>query len=291
MMDPKIIVGIEREHEARDAVALGVELARATGATLALAGVSDTVLGPGAHGYERVMYEETEAEVDRVATSVPADMTFTTQVVESTSAVRGLHDLAEHTDATMLVLGPTHFGKMARALRGDVTLGMLHAAPCAVAVAPAGFADRTGRATSVVGVAYTATAEGREALDGAVDLAERLGARLRIINVATDPVKLYSEPAAFSGVMATIREQTARDLEEARETVGTRVPVEIAALEGRAADRLIAESADLDIMVMGSRGYGPARRVLLGSVSSHIVHQAACAVVVLPRGVPVPVTG
>jgi nucleotide-binding universal stress UspA family protein len=290
-MDPKIIVGIEREHQARDAIALGVELARATGATLALTGVSEIALGPGGHGYERVLYQETEAEVDRAAQSVPSDVTVTTHVVASTSAVRGLHELAEQTDATMLVLGPTHFGKVARALHGDVTLGMLHAAPCAVAVAPDGFADRAARGTSVIGVAYTATSEGREALEEAVELAERFGARLRIINVATDPVKLYSEPAAFSGVMASIREQGARDLEEARETVATRVPVEIIALEGEAADQLIAASADLDLMVMGSRGYGPTRRVLLGSVSSHIVHQAACAVVVLPRGVRVPVAG
>jgi nucleotide-binding universal stress UspA family protein len=34
---------------------------------------------------------------------------------------------------------------------------------------------------------------------------------------------------------------------------------------------------------MGSRGYGPLRRVLLGSVSSHVMRHAHCPVVVVPR--------
>jgi hypothetical protein len=35
--------------------------------------------------------------------------------------------------------------------------------------------------------------------------------------------------------------------------------------------------------VTGSRGYGPARRLLLGSVSGHVVREARCPVLVVPR--------
>ena len=37
-------------------------------------------------------------------------------------------------------------------------------------------------------------------------------------------------------------------------------------------------------MVVGSRGYGPARAVLLGGVSHVLVRDAGCPVLVLPRG-------
>ena len=42
---------------------------------------------------------------------------------------------------------------------------------------------------------------------------------------------------------------------------------------------------DPDLLVLGSRGFGPARRVLLRSVSSEIVRLAPCPVMVVPRSV------
>jgi nucleotide-binding universal stress UspA family protein len=50
------------------------------------------------------------------------------------------------------------------------------------------------------------------------------------------------------------------------------------------AEALVAASRQLDLLVMGSRAYGPAHAVLLGGVSRRVVAAAACPVVVLPRG-------
>jgi nucleotide-binding universal stress UspA family protein len=41
----------------------------------------------------------------------------------------------------------------------------------------------------------------------------------------------------------------------------------------------------MDLLVCGSRGYGPLRAVLLGSVSRRITAEARCPVIVIPRGV------
>lgn len=41
----------------------------------------------------------------------------------------------------------------------------------------------------------------------------------------------------------------------------------------------------LDLLVLGSRGFGPLRRVLLGSVSSELVREAPWPVMVVPRSV------
>jgi hypothetical protein len=40
----------------------------------------------------------------------------------------------------------------------------------------------------------------------------------------------------------------------------------------------------LDVMVVGSRGYGPLKAVLLGGVSGQVIRSAACPVIVVPRG-------
>ena len=57
-------------------------------------------------------------------------------------------------------------------------------------------------------------------------------------------------------------------------------------LTGHPADALAAASADLDLLVCGSRGYGPLRTLLLGGTSHALVRKAACPVLVVPPGSP-----
>ncbi len=55
-------------------------------------------------------------------------------------------------------------------------------------------------------------------------------------------------------------------------------------LEGDVVGELAAlDERDVDLLVCGSRGYGPARRVLLGGVSTALVRRAAAPVMVVPR--------
>jgi nucleotide-binding universal stress UspA family protein len=51
------------------------------------------------------------------------------------------------------------------------------------------------------------------------------------------------------------------------------------------ADVLLRVSQHADVLVCGSRGYGPLRSLLLGGVSRRVVDAAHCPVLVLPRGV------
>jgi nucleotide-binding universal stress UspA family protein len=54
---------------------------------------------------------------------------------------------------------------------------------------------------------------------------------------------------------------------------------------GDPADVLVDLSQRIDLLVCGSRGYGPLRGVLLGSVTRRVIAEAHCPVIVLPRGV------
>ncbi len=82
-----------------------------------------------------------------------------------------------------------------------------------------------------------------------------------------------------------LRSQRAEQiLESARERVpadllgGTRL------VTGHAGAALALASADVDLLVCGSRGYGPLRAALLGGVSSTLAHTASCPLLVVPRG-------
>jgi nucleotide-binding universal stress UspA family protein len=59
--------------------------------------------------------------------------------------------------------------------------------------------------------------------------------------------------------------------------------VTVRAVSGFAAEELIAASRDADLLVVGSRGGGGFANLLVGSVSSQMVHHAECPVVVVPK--------
>lgn len=64
------------------------------------------------------------------------------------------------------------------------------------------------------------------------------------------------------------------------------LPVEVLVEVGHAADLLVARAAEMraDLVVVGSRGLGPAGSAVLGSVSAHLVDHAPCPVLVARSG-------
>jgi nucleotide-binding universal stress UspA family protein len=64
----------------------------------------------------------------------------------------------------------------------------------------------------------------------------------------------------------------------------TDLEVDLDVLAQDPADGLVAAAAHVDMLVMGSRAYGPKRAVLLGSVSRQVMERATCPVLIIPRG-------
>jgi nucleotide-binding universal stress UspA family protein len=152
----------------------------------------------------------------------------------------------------------------------------------------------------IIGVAYVDTEEGREALRAAYGLARRVGAKLRVIAVLRSGFGMYADiepsvPAALGRDLEDVEGERQLQLDhELRTLLATLdgdVPVQIDTFVGDPAETLIAVSANLDLLVCGSRGHGPLRRVVLGSVSGRVTASARCPVIVLPRGVKAPLDG
>jgi nucleotide-binding universal stress UspA family protein len=146
----------------------------------------------------------------------------------------------------------------------------------------------------VIGAAYTPTDEGREALHAAAVLARAGRTRLRVITVLPDE---HAEDQSHGLMAEQHREVNPAENEAARHRLGAQaelrealaelaagVDAEVDVLVGEPGDGLVSASDTVDLLVMGSRALGPKRSVLLGSVSRKVAAEAACPVLILPRG-------
>jgi nucleotide-binding universal stress UspA family protein len=112
----------------------------------------------------------------------------------SPSVGQGLHELAEHRQADLLVMGSCRRGLIGRVFVTDDTQAALNGAPCAVAVASAWYAGRAGEMREI-GVGYTASPEGRHALAVARELAAERCARLSAFEAVSLPAYYFTGPA------------------------------------------------------------------------------------------------
>ena len=137
-------------------------------------------------------------------------------------------------------------------------------------------------------VGVDGSAHSQHALEWAVNEAATRHAPLTVLAVNQAVAGYWTSPVAYPGdlgltkrALAMAQEETNSALENVDE--GARPPsVTVRAVTGLPAEELIAAAAGADMIVVGSRGAGGFKRLLLGSVSTQVTHHARCPVVVIP---------
>jgi nucleotide-binding universal stress UspA family protein len=204
-----VVVGVGDHESWRDAIALAKRLVSGDG-RLTLANIYVFEAEPRlSAGYSR---EVEAAERERAAkllqtARAEAGMPVAARWRGAPSVGRGLRELADRLEADLLVIGMSRQGLLGRALLGDTMRAALHGAPCAVAMAPAGYAERA----------------------------------------------------------CEIRR--------------------VAMSHGRSAKQLARNGGSADLLVVGSRVYGPLGRWVHRSTHQKLSRAARCPLLVLPRGV------
>jgi nucleotide-binding universal stress UspA family protein len=188
----------------------------------------------------------------------------------ATSAPRGLSLTAVELGAGLLVVGSGVGGPSGQLHLGSTAERLLNGAPCAVALVPEGWETRD---LTTIGAGFVDSAEGRAAVRDAHALAARSGARLRVLaavrprswsHATADDLRAQAEAAAAAAMSGLL---------------GAPVDVDVSVVEP--ADLLVAVSGELDLLVCGTRGYGPRPAALLGGVTRPLSARARCPVVVL----------
>jgi nucleotide-binding universal stress UspA family protein len=281
-----IVIAVDATERSLDALAFGKLLADASEAPVVLLSVFPyhPLADPGGEELSRMRAEARTIllELGESAAVEVADV----EVVPSNFVARELHRVTERETTGVLVLGSTSRGAAGRLLPGAMAERLMAGAAAPLAIATRAYAERPAAPLERIGVGFDGSDESRHALEAGRLLARSAGARLRVISVF--------EPLTFGAIAtgrtggASVNELRRAELRSALDEVMAQQHGELAIedrfLEGSASEVLAAESAGLDLLVTGSRGYGPRAAVLLGSTTHALMRTAACPGLVLPRG-------
>lgn len=277
----KILVGYDGSDGGRDALELTRVVAETGGASVLL--VTVLPYGPLPIPYEILDEEEVEraGPLFEEARERLEGLDVETRAFGGGTPAGVVNDLAEKEGVDTIVVGSPHRGPVGRTLIGSVADGLLHGAPCEVMVAPHGYGAAERVPFQTIAVAYDDTPESKAALARAEEIALGCRARIVIYTVSTPPAVVAGAigynpvvpPEGGKIVTRVVNEVDERLAASGRELNGVPAPAIVEA----------CEEAGADLLVAGSRGYGPVMRVLLGSVSTQLAHRAPCPLLVVPR--------
>lgn len=275
-MFTNIVVGIDGREGGREAMALARRLASDT-ARVSLAHVyGEGVLARSSGIPLEVQREDAMDLLERDGKSGWPEAGHTP--VFASSVGRGLHEQAAELGADLIVVGSCRRGLVGRVLLGDDTRSAFNGAPCAIAISPRGYVPRSER-LAVVTVGYNGSPESEFALATAREIAAPSGALVKVLWVL-GPREVHERaflPADWPRMAEEMVEQTQGLLDAMEDVDGV-------AVYGGPREELIRLSAVGDLLILGSRGYGPLGSVLHGSVSSYVERHAECPLLVVPRG-------
>jgi nucleotide-binding universal stress UspA family protein len=284
MAAPLYLVGVDGSSAGAAALRFAAALSAGTGARLEVVRVvGDVPLAPELGDQARVEADVVRAaEMDTVRAVDAAGLDATVDAITGDPA-HELHRRARARDAALIVIGATHRGRLGRLAPGSLGEQLVHGAPCGVLVVPDGWErDRIRR----VAAAIDGRPEGDRAAECAAETALAVGAELTLVT-ADDP---RHEMSAVPGDVLLERLRAHRAalesmLNDRRAGLDARLRTSTALVSGDPAEGIGGICAGgVDLLVVGSRGYGPLRAALVGSTSRKLVDHAPCPVLVVPRG-------
>lgn len=281
---PNYVVAYEATSQGRDALELGVAMARATSAELRICLVLQRVtaapakIHAAASDFEVILADQANEWLTEAIGWVPADITATTHLLWADSTSEGLIRAAADLKSDRIMVGAARGGLFNRFTIGSVANALLHASPVPVALAPHGYRAprQLTRITCAIG-----TRPGWEALlDSLVAFTIALDVDLRFVTLVEvdatagkqspaaagstahlDAVLAYYERHSHSHGIITTEVGTGKNVEEAVE-----------ALDWRADE----------LAFVGSSRLAAPRTIFLGITAHRMLHALPVPLVVVP---------
>jgi nucleotide-binding universal stress UspA family protein len=285
----RIAVGVDGFPEGKDAVALGAMIAEATEAELMLVAVhpQPLIVMP-----KHLNWKSLEQQASAMLRETRASFAPEARMVVEThlSVPRALERVVRREHRDLLVVGSSRLGPEGRVRIGKRTRQLLCGFKSPLAIAPRGIHKTPKDGLRRIGVGFDGAREADAAVMLAGSIARAAGAELHLCGVVDDRVPPIPWPALTAGRagIPSWEETVLAEMEGLRElavsrarATGASVQTEI--LRGRPADALTGLSEKVDLLVIGSRHWGPVARLLLGSSGEALAHDASCPLLVVPR--------
>jgi nucleotide-binding universal stress UspA family protein len=290
-----IVVGYSPDGRDRAALHLSAMLARSAGDDIVVCTVVPAPWVPGVARidaeYQAYLDDAAHRALDQARADLPPDVPAAFSVHSARSAPRGLLEVAEQKDATMIVLGSSTAGVFGHIALGSITDRLLHSSPFPVALAVRGFRSGAGGKVSRVTVAYGGSEQADDLVLAAGRVAARTGATLRVASFAVRPPPptttrfAIEEDQVVADWAASMRAAAQKVLEQVDGLQAGPDPLDLVIGQGQDWAEALEDVpwAAGDVLVVGSSSIGPVARVFLGSRATKIVRHSPVPVVVVPR--------
>ncbi len=285
-MRTKVLIGYDGSPQGEDALGFGRQITEVLDARP----VVTMVIAHPRHGTDKREFDDAVTQYCEPffakAQERMGGLEVKTAPVINDSPAAGIYELTDWEKPSVIVIGSTRHGKTGHVQVGTVGGSLLSGVPCSVAVAPRGYTNGK-RGLARIGVAVDGGSEAWRALRAASNLAEQADAQLRILSVMGKPHYV------LGGLLSTLNAEEYREFkenewervyEQAAGRVADGVDTEPQLLHGDPAEALSEAASDLDLLILGSRAYGPVKGTVLGSVSARVMAAAPAPVLVVPRG-------
>ena len=286
-MFENVLVGYDGTARSDDALVLASLIASGSGGHITAVCVYWYLPTGGGAGASYAGPDMRPGDLEEAVTRIAEhyDSAIEVKSVANPSSPRALQELTEGHEFDLVIVGSTGRGKVGRTLPGTTADRLLHGSPCPVAVAPVGYRDRAPERLMRIGAAYCREPDAQPALEVAAELAQETGAELAVVSAFDGAAieRIRYGALGVGEVIVDAREAASTDLADAVRVLGHSISIHAHLIDGSAVDVLTEQAADLDLLVLGSRGYGPVGRVLLGSVTHRLMLQSTAPLLVVPR--------
>lgn len=232
---------------------------------------------------DRVEQESTRVVVEARARVVTARPELPVTTALPTGSPAGAL-ISATGNARVLVVGSARKSRAERIVLGTTSMSVVAHAPCPVVLVPEN-ASTTGDGRVVVGI--DGSEHSKLAFKHALDAAAVRGKQVTTVttwNVEVEKGVVVTEPGSpeWETVDARYRAMAEAAIGADRDA-HPEIAVTVEVHHGRAADTLVEVAEGADLLLVGSRGRGGFRGMLLGSVSQRVLALATCPVAILHK--------
>ena len=282
----RLAAAIDLSPSSADAAVLAAAIGGADGDVLLTAIEPDLAFLIGPVDEPRLRHE-TERLLGNVRSAYVPDASIT--VGKDLSIARGLRRIVDERHRQLLVVGSSRRARPGEAAIGKQTRQLLDHLPCSLAIAARGLAEQPAFTLRRVGVGFDGGPESRQALAAAIGIAAAAGAELVIRGVVDDRIPALAWPYLWFDevreIWGEVIDHEVRALHKLidEQTAQLHLTVTTEVTRGRPATSLGDLAHDVQLLVIGSRRWGPMARLLLGGTGEALVDGAGCSLLIVPR--------